>query len=87
MVNPISEQLWAESVGVEERSSGATQAKAMLARGADHHHRILGAMPDLVLIRPTRMSRIRTLVDTFRVGRASTGQEDAFSRRSQKNKG
>ncbi|TFK61343.1 hypothetical protein BDN72DRAFT_965230 [Pluteus cervinus] len=34
LVNPANELLWAESVGVEERSgAGSAQAKAMLARG------------------------------------------------------
>jgi len=32
-VNPANDILWAEAVGVEERSGGAAQAKAMLARG------------------------------------------------------
>ena len=68
MVNPVSEQLWAESVGVEERSSGAAQAKAMLARGTNRHHHIPGGISDLAFNRPTRMSRVRALVDSFRMG-------------------
>lgn len=33
IVNPANELLWAESVGVEERSTGAGQAKVVLSRG------------------------------------------------------
>lgn len=33
LVNPANEMLWAEAVGVEDRSGVANQAKAMLARG------------------------------------------------------
>jgi len=33
LVNPANDLLWAEAVGVEERSGGAAQAKTVLARG------------------------------------------------------
>jgi pre-mRNA-processing factor 6 len=33
LVNPKDEYLWAEAVGVEERSSGVAQAKPVLSRG------------------------------------------------------
>ena len=86
MVIPASEQLWAEAVGVEERSGGATQAKAMLARGMNDCQRVSRTASDLTFLRSTRMPRIRSVMDTIRLVRTSTGQEDAFSRRPTKNK-
>jgi len=46
MMNPASEQSWTKAVGVEERSGGVTQAKAMLARGTNNYHRVPRVISD-----------------------------------------
>jgi len=87
MANPASEQLWAEAVGVEERSGGATHAKACLPEvrttTTAFHESYLTRHS---LNRFTRVPRVRSLMDAVGLVRTSTYQEDAFGRRSPKNK-
>jgi pre-mRNA-processing factor 6 len=57
-VNPANDGLWAEAIGVEERSGGGPQAKAMLARGLQEcpPSGLLWSMSIWAEPRPTRKS-------------------------------
>ncbi|KAF8151308.1 PRP1 splicing factor, N-terminal-domain-containing protein [Crassisporium funariophilum] len=66
LVNPGSDVLWAESVGVEERSgAGAAQAKAMLARGLQECP-VSGLLWSMAIWAEPRASRKTKGVDALR---------------------
>jgi pre-mRNA-processing factor 6 len=65
LVIPANEELWVESVGVEEHSSGLSQAKAMLSKALQERP-TSGLLWSLALWAEARASRKTKSVDALR---------------------